>query len=93
MSEYVNDDIAWSVFSEEMRKVAKQSIKDALADLDLEAVLDSSLPGLTGDAREALLESGRYMQSKGAEYVNIAHPAERHWEEQMSQDAMEMRFS
>lgn len=93
MSEYVNDDIAWSVFSDEMRKVAKQGAKDALAALDLSAVLDSSLPGLSGPVRDALLESGQYMQSKGAEYINIGHPAQRHWEEEMSSDAMEMRFS
>lgn len=93
MSEYVNDDIAWSVFSDEMRKVAKQGAKDALAALDLGAVLDSSLPGLGGPVRDALLESGQYMQSKGVKYINIGHPAERHWEEEMSQDAMEMRFS
>lgn len=93
MSEYVSDDIAWSVFSDEMRKVAKQGAKDALAALDLDSVIDTVLPGLNGDARAAILEGGEYMKTKGAEYINIGHPAERHWEEEMSSDAMEMRFS
>lgn len=92
MSEYPLDSIAYEVFAPELRKVAMKAAREALGDVDLEEILESILPGLGDEVREQIIESGLYMVDKGAQYMNIGHPSERHWEEEMSVDAMEMRF-
>jgi hypothetical protein len=92
VSEYPLDNIAYQVFAPELRKVATKAAREALGDVDLEEILESVLPGLGDEVREQIIESGLYMVDRGAHYMNVAHPSDRHWEGEMSADAMEMRF-
>jgi hypothetical protein len=88
--EKLYDDIAFNVFQTELSRVARDAARSAIQTVNLAELLDSVLPGLEGDAFEAIIEAGQSMKDKGVSYVGLSHPSEIRWEN--DGDAMTVAF-
>lgn len=87
------ENFAYTIFADYFVEVAKKAAGEAIQTISLEKILDSNLPGLSGDIRDQMLESGNLMKRGTISYVGIKDPSEVRWEQEESmRDAMTVSY-
>jgi len=93
MDQTTVDTLAYAVINPRVQQVAKDAANKAMADIDLDAIMDEELAGVVGSARAQIKESAALVIQGGVRYIGLSDASEVRWElESDDQDAMVAKF-
>ena len=93
MDQHTIDTLAYAVVGNRIQEIAKAAADKAMANVDLDAILNEELPGVVGSTRASIKESASLILEGGVCYIGVSDASEVRWErENESSDAMVMKF-